>query len=65
MSGIAKCPGVGCPLKEKCKRFRIEPSYNQAWHGYDMLRIEGDPSPECFKEYVEPAKQDAGNPADK
>lgn len=61
MSVISKCPGVGCHLKQECKRFRVVPSWNQSWHGYDMLRVADDPMPECFIEYISPKQKASEN----
>lgn len=35
MAGIAKCGGVGCAVKDTCRRYTVKASQYQTWAGFD------------------------------
>lgn len=40
MTKLTKCKGLGCPLKETCFRFRVEPKQEQEYFGRVPLKGE-------------------------
>jgi len=53
MADISKCENKKCPLKEKCKRWRIPASKYQSYTDFKFTYLNGKASCPDFWEWVE------------